>query len=154
MTEDMNDAPRRGRPPKIQTDIENENVAPKGTRPGWKPSSLLGTLKARTGFTARWVSSDPARIAKMRSEGWIVMKPADNIGTYAQDETSLSGELRYRDMIGMMLPDSLRKERNEYYRRETDEATKSILRQTDGEMREKGVSTYTPKGMPGRIVID
>lgn len=153
MTTDI-ETPRRGRPSKIIVDDkENENVA-KGTNPGWKPSSLLGTLKARAGFTARWVSHDPARIAKMRSEGWIIMKPSDNIGTYAQDEGSLSGELRYRDMVGMMLPDNLKKQRSEYYRKETDEATKSILRQTDGEMRQKGVSTYTPKGMPGRIVID
>lgn len=154
MTEDTIETPRRGRPAKILEDKETENVAVKGTTPGWKPSSLLGTLKAKAGFSARWVSNDPARIAKMRSEGWIVMKPADNIGTYAQDEGSLSGELRYRDMIGMMLPESLKKQRSEYYRKETDEATRAILKQTDGEMREKGVSTYTPKGMPGRIVID
>jgi hypothetical protein len=152
MTTDS-EAPRRGRPPKIIDDTETDTVA-KGTYPGWKPSSLLGTLKARSGFTARWVSHDPARIAKMRSEGWITMKPTDNIGTYAQDESSLSGELRYRDMIGMMLPDQLKKSRNEYYRKETDDATRAILKQTDGEMRQKGVSTYTPKGMPGRIVID
>lgn len=139
-------------------DSKEDNVA-RGTTPGWKPSSLLGTLKARSGFTARWVSNDPARIAKMRSEGWVVMKPDDNKGSYepVEDVTgskSLSGEIRYRDMIAMMLPDALKQSRSEYFRNEIKETTGAILRQSDNEFKRSGVSTYTPKGMPGRIVIE
>lgn len=155
MIEEIEKEVKRGRPAKTDKD----DGAVKGTTPGWRPSSLLGTLKARNGFTPRWVSNDPARIAKMRAEGWVVMRPEDNIGSYqnVDDVTagkSLSGEIRYRDMIAMMLPPDKKEARDEYYRGETQSATKAILKQTDGDLKQKGVSTYTPKGMPGRIVIE
>lgn len=144
----MLDEKKRGRPAKIDADETH------GTVPGWKPSSLLGTLKAKSGFHARWVSSDPANIAKKRSEGWIIMKPEDNVGSYQQAESSLSGELRYRDLVAMMLPSSLKKSREEYYKNEVREATASILKQTDASLKQSGVSTYTPSGQAGRIVIE
>lgn len=136
-----------GRPAKT----EQETEAKKGTSPGWRPSSVLGTLKARPGFKARWVQNDPARIAKMKAEGWIVMKPTDNVGGF---ESLSESEIVYRDTIGMMLPNDKAEARSEYYRQELKETTKSILSKSDQEFKRAGVQTYAPKGQAGRIVID
>jgi hypothetical protein len=137
-----------------------EKTGPKkGTRPGWKPSSVLPNLKAKHGFTARWVRNESGNIAKKLSEGWVLMKPDDNVGIPitsfdTPDANKLATEIRYRDSIAMMLPDDVKSERDQYMRDQTRQAQKSILRDTDEKLKSAGVSTYTPKGQAGRIVIE
>lgn len=169
---------QRGRPRKDATDVatnvenktdqqEEGNVMPqaeqevqvktKGTRPGWKPSSQLPHLKAPAGFCAKWCA--PAKLTERRAEGWQIMKPSDNVGEEivnvdVNDVGSLTGALRYRDLVAIMLPKELKKQRDEYLRNENNEAMKGVLRKTDGELKDGGVETYTPKGLDGRVVIN
>lgn len=150
-----------GRPKSQDVEQTNDKIAePKrGTRPGWKPSSVLPQLKARHGFTARWVNNDPGNISKKLAENWILMKPADNIGIPIKaydtpDANPLASEIRYRDMIAMMISNEDKKSRDEYMREESKAATKQILKQTDEEFKRAGVQTYAPKGQSGRIVIE
>ena len=131
----------------------------KGTRPGWKPASILPQLKARHGFTARWVRNDPGNIQRKMAEGWLLMKPEDNVGTpIIQAETPeanpLASEIRYRDSIAMMLPDEAKQDREEYYRNESRSVQQQVLSKSDEQFKSHGVTTYTPKGQAGRIVID
>lgn len=149
---------KRGRPAK---DEQNEKPAEakKGTKPGWRPSSKLPDLKARTGFTARWVSNESGNISKKLSEGWILMKPSDNVGVpikdfLTPDTNTLASEIRYRESIAMMIPDDVKAARAEYIQEENRAAQRQILRQTDEEFKRAGVQTYTPKGQAGRIVIE
>ena len=131
----------------------------KATKPKWRPSSKLATLKAKRGFTARWVSADPAEVARKKAEGWIVMKPKDNVGPLidqvdVHDGKALHDGIRYRDMIAMMLPDDLKEAREEYHREQNHQAMAGILRDTDNELEQMGAQVYKPKGSPGRIVIE
>jgi hypothetical protein len=147
---------KRGRPAKIESEQTEKK---KGTRPGWRPSSVLPQLQARTGFTARWVRNEPGNIAKKLSEGWITMKPNDNMGipinqVETPEATQLSSAIRYRDQIAMMIADEDREARQEYIKRENDAAVKGILKQSDEQFGKFGVQTYAPKGQSGRIVIE
>lgn len=151
---------KRGRPAKAETEqsIEKSAEPKKGTRPGWKPASVLPQLKARPGFTARWVRNDSGNISKKRAEGWVIMKSDDNVGVQIDSDTpdsnSLAGEIRYRDSIAMMIANDDKLARQEYMREEGRAAVKGILQKTDDELKSAGVQTYTPKGHSGRIVIE
>ena len=145
---------RRGRSPSEKSDEPK-----KATKPGWRPSSMLGTLKAPSGFTARWVRNDPASVAKKKAEGWIVMRPQDNKGTEivqtdVADQKGSDSHIVYRDCIAMMLPDEMRLAREEYHRNEISNTMKVILHEADDGISKLGGRTYKPKNMPGRIVIN
>lgn len=145
--------------PKTEKLVDKEAEPKKGTRPGWRPSSVLPQLKARPGFTARWVRNDPGNISKKMAEGWILMKPDDNKGIPIRayetpDANPLAGEIRYRDAIAMMIADEDKLARQEYIRDENRAATKQILQKSDEEFKRAGVQTYAPKGQSGRIVIE
>lgn len=136
-------------------EIIDSNV--KGTPPGWKPASQLPRLKAPAGWTAKW--SAPNKLTERLSEGWKIMKPSDNKGEEilnidVNDVGSLTGALRYRDLVAIMLPKELKLARDEYHRNENKEAMKGVLRETDEKLKEHGVETYVPKGQAGRIVIN
>lgn len=131
----------------------------KGTPVGFRPSSVLPRLIAREGFSAKWIRNEAGHIASKLEEGWIIMKPTDNIGTsirqdYVSEANSLGTEIRYRDLIAMMLPNEVKKAREEYYRNEARESQSQVLRETDSKLKSGGVQTYKPKGMAGRIVIE
>lgn len=144
----------------VMPEAEQEAIAPKstkGTPPGWKPSTQLPRLKAPHGWTAKW--SSPAKLTERLSEGWKIMTPDDNKGEKivnvdVQDVSSLTGALRYRDLVAIMLPKELKQARDEWLRNENKEAMKGILRETDEKLKEGGVETYIPKGQSGRIVIN
>lgn len=136
-----------------------EKSTKRGTRPGWQPASILPKLKARRGFTARWVRNDPGNIQRKMVEGWLLMKPSDNEGVAiiqaeTPDTAPLASEIRYRDSIAMMLPDEDKKDRDEFYRNESRSVQQQVLSKTDEQFKSHGVATYTPKGQAGRIVID
>lgn len=141
---------RRGRPP-MQTVKEP-------TKPGFKPASRLGGLKAPQGYTARWVDADEGNIARKLEEGWIMMDQKDNQKDFGvkdvNDTNSVDSKIKYRGMVAMMLPDDLRASRQEYYKAETARATQSIMKKADAESKNIGVQTYSPKGQSGRIVIE
>ena len=127
----------------------------KGTPPGWRPSGQLPRLKAPAGFTPKWSSIE--KLTERMSEGWQIMKPSDNVGPAiinidVNDVGSLTGALRYRDLVAIMLPKELKTARDEWVRNENREATKGIFRETDSKL--SGVETYTPTGQAGRIVIN
>lgn len=138
--------------------ISEESV--KATPPVWRPANKMAELKAKKGYTARWVNNDPANIAKKKAEGWIVMKPEDEIGTFStsykdvNDGKALGTGIVFRDSIAMMIPDELKAAREEFMRQENANAMSSILNKTDDKIKQTGASTYKPKGMSGRIVID
>jgi hypothetical protein len=144
----------------VQTDaLPEQEIKPKkkGTKPGWRPAGQLPRLKAPRGFTAKW--ANPEKLDKLRAEGWILMKPEDNKGqeilrTDVNDAGSLTGALRYRELVAIMLPNELKQSRDEWVRNENKEATKGILQETDEKLKEHGVQTYTPSGQDGRIVIE
>lgn len=144
---------------KPESEAQTDQSKKTGTRPGWKPASVLPQLKARPGFTARWVRNDSGNIQKKMVEGWVLMKPSDNVGVEilqanTPDSNALASEIRYRDSIAMMLPDELKQARTEHFRSEALDAQTQILRKSDEQFRSHGVQTYTPKGQAGRIVID
>lgn len=129
----------------------------KGTKPGWRPAGQLPNLKGPPGFTAKW--ANPDKLDKLLAEGWQVMKPEENRGSQiiradVNDGSSLNGALRYREMVAVKLPNDLKEARDEYIRNENQEAVKGILRETDEQLKDKGVQTYTPRGQAGRIVIE
>lgn len=141
----------RGRPKKETTR--------KATKPNWRPSSRLATLKAKSGYTARWVDADPANVARKKAEHWLVMKPEDNVGppidqTDVNDGKALHDGIRYRDMIAMMLPNDLKEAREEYYKEENRQQMAGILKDTDREAEQMGAQVYKPKGQTGRVVIE
>lgn len=149
---------KRGRP--ANSERQEQQAEPKkGTKPGWRPSSVLPQLKAKQGYTARWVRNETGNISKKMAEGWILMKPSDNVGVPIKaydtpDTNTLASEIRYRDSIAMMIADDDKEARAEYIKSENQAATRQILRQTDEDFRRAGVQTYTPKGQAGRIVIE
>ena len=129
----------------------------KGTPPGWRPASQLPRLKAPNGFTPKWASVN--KLTERMAEGWVIMKPEDNRGEKivnidVNDVGSLTGALRYRDLVAIMLPKELKEARDNWLRNENKEAMKGILRETDEKLKENGVETYTPKGYEGRVVIN
>lgn len=147
----------------LDTDLEDsssqKNEKKIGTPVGWKPSSVLPNLVARKGFSAKWMRNDAGHIAAKQEEGWIIMKPNDNVGTvirqdYISEANSLGTEIRFRDMIAMMLPDDLKNARANHYKQEFKAATAQPLRETDSALKKGNVRTYTPSGMAGRIIIE
>lgn len=143
----------------MQEEAEDQVVTSKkkGTPPGWKPSNQLPKLKAPPGFVPKW--SSVSKLTERMSEGWKIMKPTDNrgeeiINVDVNDVGSLTGALRYRDLVAIMLPNELKEERDKWLRGENKEAMKGVLRETDEKLKEGGVETYTPKGQSGRIIIN
>jgi hypothetical protein len=145
----------------VQSDAPQEQeikIKKKGTKPGWKPAGQIPRLKAPKGFTPKWASPD--KLDRLRAEGWIIMKPEDNKGQEilkadVNDAGSLTGALRYRELIAVMLPNELKAERDEWHRNdENKSAMKNILKQTDEQLKELGVETFAPTGQAGRIVIE
>ena len=129
----------------------------KGTPPGWKPAGQLPKLKAPSGWTCKW--SSPAKLTERMSEGWKIMKPSDNQGDEilnidVNDVGSLTGALRYRDLVAIMLPQELKTARDNWLKNENKEAMKGVLKETDEKLKEGGVETYVPKGQEGRVVIN
>lgn len=147
---DLDKEPKRGRP--AMNTVENP------TKPGWKPAARMAGLKAPSGYTPRWVSEESDNIARKKEEGWIIMKPEDNKGSFeskdVNDASQTDSRIRHRGMIAMMLPDKLKEARTEYYKGETNRATQMIMRDTDREAKKMGVETYKPKGASGRIIIE
>ncbi len=140
---------KRGRPPlsKIKT-----------TPSGWRPGGKLPLLKCKPGFTAKW--ADAGKVTKLMSEGWIVMRKEDNVGSPVinyeadvNDGNSLSGEIRYRGMIAMKMPDDVKQARDEWHRSENKEAMQGILKETDQEFANMNVETYAPNKR-NRITIE
>lgn len=136
-----------------------EPVRKKGTKPGWKPAGQLPRLKGPSGYSVKWASSDTGKLAKLRAEGWIIMKPSDNKGDPIEhvdvnDGNALGKEIRYRDLVAVMLPQELKEARDEWVREENRNAMKNILQKTDEKFKEHGVQTYAPTGQSGRIVIE
>lgn len=143
----------------MQEEAEDQVVTSKkkGTPPGWKPSSQLPKLRAPSGYTPKW--SSVAKLTERMSEGWKIMKPEDNRGEEiinmdVNDVGSLTGALRYRDLVAIMLPKELKEARDKWHRDQNKEAMKGVLRETDEKLKEGGVETYTPSGQSGRIVIN
>lgn len=141
----------------IEAPPEQEKPKKKGTRPGWRPAGQIPRLKAPKGFTPKW--ANPDKLDKLRAEGWIIMRPEDNKGqeitkSDVNDAGSLTGALRYRELIAIMLPNELKEDRDEWLREENKQAVKGILNDTDEKIKELGVQTYTPTGQAGRIVIE
>lgn len=145
----------------VQTEALSEQEPPKlkkkGTKPGWKPAGQIPRLKAPPGFTAKW--ANPEKLDKLRAEGWEIMKPSDNKGQEilkadVNDVGSLTGALRYRELVAVMLPNELKAARDEWHRSENQSAMKNILKQTDEQLKELGVETFAPTGQAGRIVIE
>lgn len=146
----------------VQTETSTEvtetpKLKKKGTRPGWRPAGQLPRLKAPSGYTAKW--ANPEKLDKLRAEGWEIMKPEDNRGQEiikadVNDAGSLTGALRYRELVAIMLPNELKAERDEYIRSENREAVKHILKETDEKAKELGVETFKPNEQSGRIVIE
>lgn len=139
------------------TDLEETKVKKKGTPPNWKPSSQLPKLKAPAGYIAKW--SAPAKLTERLSEGWKIMKPDDNKGDAilnldVNDVGSLTGALRYRDLVAIMLPKELKEARDIWLKNENAEAMKGVLKETDEKLKENGVETFTPTGQQGRVVIN
>ena len=144
------------------TDLETaaaEKPKPKkrGTKPGWKPAGELPKLKAKAGYTAKWAA--PSKLTKYMAEGWEIMKPEDNVGDQIfnvdiNKSGSLTGELRYRDMVAIMLPNELKEARDEWLSQENEAAMAGVLQETDEKLSEMGVQTFKPKGQEGRVVID
>ena len=129
----------------------------KGTPPGWRPAGQTPRLKAPPGFTPKW--ANPEKLDKLRAEGWVVMKHEDNKGdpilrVDVNDGSSLTGAIRYREMVAVMLPNDLKAARDEWVRNENKEAMKGILTETDEKFNVMGVQTYAPPGQSGRIIID
>ena len=141
---------RRGRPPM--------NTVKEPTKPGWKPAARMAGIKAPDGYTARWVSDEPDNIARKKEEGWIMMTSKDNQKNFdsqdVNDSNPTDSRIKYRGMVGMMLPDKLKEERTAYYKAETNRATSMIMKDTDKEAKKMGVETYSPRGSAGRIVIE
>jgi hypothetical protein len=140
--------------PEVQTE---PTIKKKGTPPGWRPAGQIPRLKAPSGYTAKW--ANPEKLDKLRAEGWEIMKPEDNRGQQilkvdVNDTGSLTGALRYREMIAIMLPNALKQARDEWVRNENREAVKHILKNTDEKFEEFGVQTFKPEGQSGRIVIE
>lgn len=156
--------PRKNPLPEDQTETSEqavtqvpEKIKKKGTPPGWRPAGQLPRLKAPNGYTAKW--ANPEKLDKLRAEGWEIMKPEDNRGQEilkvdVNDTGSLTGALRYREMIAIMLPNDLKKARDEWVRNENKAAVKGILKETDEKLQDIGVQTYSPTEQSGRIVID
>jgi hypothetical protein len=129
----------------------------KGTKPGWRSSSELPKLKAPSGFHAKWAA--PHKLTKLKAEGWQVMKPSDNKGdeimvTDVNNPNAVAGELRYMDLVAVMIPQEMKDARDEYIAQENKNAMSAILGETDDQLKNMGVQTYKPKGQAGRIVID
>lgn len=150
-----------GRPPKEKTEdmLAEAQTIKEPTKPGWRPANKLSYLKARAGYTARWVDSKQENVMKKKAEGWVVMKPSDHVGIPLEtldvnDGNAIGNEIRQREMIAMMIPDSLKAERADYYRSENKRAMDSILRESNEGLKKMGAATFKPKGMSGRIVID
>ncbi len=143
----------------VMPEAEHEEVksTTKGTPPGWKPASQLPRLKAPHGWHAKW--SSQSKLTEKLSEGWKIMKPSDNQGEEilnidVNDVGSLTGALRYRDLVAVMLPVERKLARDNWLRNENKEAMKGVLKKADEELKEGGVETYVPKGQAGRVIIN
>lgn len=102
----------------------------------WKPASRIGTVKVPEGFRGRWVHNTPDNIAKKEQEHWIVADKSKfpNIvdgSNYIKQVTDSEGlsktVLQRNELVFMVIPEDMAKERDEYYRQETEDATQSAL---------------------------
>lgn len=155
-------------------DDETTEAAPKkkGKRP-WKPAGQLGFLKTPPGYTPRWCDSEPMRLAAKIAEGWEFVNETnypqamrltkENGQPVAEkdtvtDGTPLTGSVRYREMVGMMLANDQVEARKEYYDAQTRDNTAARVRRTEDKQRLGDLASAITKprltNEGNRVVID
>jgi hypothetical protein len=119
-----------------QGDTTSVKEVKKGRKPSWRPASRLGFLDTPDGFRARWCNSDEANIQKKMTEGWVPVNKttfpgAAHLRTGAAKEVAegqnLGSAVRYREMVGMMLPKDIYEARTEYFKNETVNNTRARM---------------------------
>lgn len=133
--------------------IKRQNPETKVVKPvRWRPSSRMGGFNAPEGYRTRWCEDTPENIAKKESEGWVLLdktKFPNLSGTtnYEKQVTDSEGlsrtYLKRNELVAMVLPEEIARERDEYYRQETENRTQQAL--TSSEVR-KLLSSKDPRG--------
>ncbi len=137
---------KRGRPPK------------KKGRSSWKPASMLTVVDKPEGYRTRWVSKDSLNMQRKKAEGWLMANEIN--GTEATHEhpdkmgdgRPLTSVKEYRDMVLMVLPEEIAKERDEYFREKTDKQTADLKKNLQDDAEGKGVAG--DEAVHGSIIIN
>jgi hypothetical protein len=140
--------------------VKRQNPESKAVKPvRWKPASRLGTISTPEGYRARWVHDTPDNISKKKAEGWEILDkskfPKIGGGEYENQVTDSKGltstVLKRNELIAMVIPEEMAQERDEYYRRETEDATQSAL--SHSETREL-IKKINPKNKKSVVSIN
>lgn len=108
-----------------QTDVKPAKK--KGRAIRWDDGSRMGHLKVPEGYAGRWCDEDDGNITKKLEQGWEFVNKTNYPQTgreVAHDFSDVKdgsgksndGLVRYRKMIGMMLPPDLKEDRDAFFR--------------------------------------
>lgn len=147
---------------------EDEAPKKKGNR-SWRPAGRLQQFDVPEGYTPRWLDKDESNIDRKLAEGWELCDTGkirrktdfDMTGkevepdSHVEDGKPLSTRKTYRELILGMIPNSLRKERQEYYQERTMAQTAGLKKQAQEELDAAAAAHGgTPQQVRGKIIIE
>lgn len=117
------------------------------SRKPWKPAAVAPIINGvdTDEYRTRWVnSSDPINMQRKQAEGWQVLNETTLPGITASNKTffdsqqhnaakgnGYDGAVRYREMVGMVLPMEDFEARQEYIQGQTDKQTRARVKQSE-----------------------
>jgi len=117
-----------------------------GKKP-WKPAAVAPIINGVDAeeYRTRWVNSaDPINMQRKQAEGWQVLNETTMPGITDSNRTFFEsqqynavkgngsdGAVRYREMVGMVLPMDDYEARQEYIQGQTDKQTRARVKQSD-----------------------
>ena len=117
-----------------------ESSSRKGGR-SWKPGNLLDLIDKEPGYRYRMCLNDPANIRKKLNEGWQFVNNVTDPGTKHVKPDRIGdgaelGNVGYRELIVMRLPEEMGKARDEYHKEITEGRQRGLRAMTQKRMKE------------------
>lgn len=134
----------RGHGPSLRQEVSGVQVVDRGPAKRWQRAYALPSFEDPEGYSYCWISrhkrrhGDDANLLAMIREGWEFVKPSE-LPTEDVPTESFTGRLsKHGEVVGdettilMKLPDELKRQRDAFYNRKRDEATKAVTKRRPG----------------------
>jgi len=134
--------------PRKEVGAESGSVNAKrvGKKP-WKPAAVAPIINGVDAeeYRTRWVNSaDPINMQRKQAEGWQILNETTLPGITQSNKTffdsqqynavkgnGYDGAVRYREMVGMVLPMEDYEARQEYIKGQTEKQTRARVKQSE-----------------------
>lgn len=141
---DGNQAVERGHGPSLRQEATGVTVVDRGPAKRWQRAYSLPSFEDPPGFSYCWIArhnrrhGDDANLLRSIREGWEFVRPTELPTEDVPTETFTGRLAKHGEVVGdettilMKLPDELKAQRDAFYNKKRDHATKVVTRRKPG----------------------